>query len=58
MVGGLDNFLKMYKQIHKEKYQLMYIKLSENPAQVFHNFETKIYPNSESHPEELDLGDI
>ena len=60
MVGGTDNFLQMYRQIHKKKYQIMYIKLSENPAQVFRNFEEKIYPvgDHQSSEEELDLEDI
>ncbi len=52
MVGGIENFLMMYRQIHKKKYQMMYIKLSENPAQVFHNFEEQIYPNSTTPTEE------
>jgi len=55
MVGGQDNFMKMYNDIHKEKYQLMYLKLSENPAQVYRNFEEMIYPNKDSHPDELEI---
>jgi len=55
LVGGIDNFMKMYKEIHKEKYQLMYLKLSENPAQVYRNFEEMIYPTKESHPDELEI---
>ena len=52
MVGGVENFLTMYRHIHKKKYQLMYLKLSENPAQVFHNFETMIYPTSQTQSDE------
>lgn len=44
LVGGDDNFIKLYNQIHSEKYQMMYLKLSENPVQVFKNFSEQIYP--------------
>ena len=43
LVGGIDNFMDLYKQVHSDKYQLMYLKLSENPVQVFHNFDKRIY---------------
>tara|TARA_R100000734_G_C3314500_1_gene106108 strand:- start:216 stop:911 length:696 start_codon:yes stop_codon:yes gene_type:complete len=43
LVGGDDNFMKLYNDIHKEKYQMMYLKLSENPVQVYHNFTKRIY---------------
>ena len=49
-VGGEDNFMAMYRDIHKIPYQVMYLKLSENPAQVFRNFEELIYPTL-SNPE-------
>jgi hypothetical protein len=43
LVGGDDNFIQLYNQVHKEKYQMMYLKLSENPVQVYHNFTKRIY---------------
>lgn len=43
LVGGDDNFIELYNQVHKEKYQMMYLKLSENPVQVYHNFTKRIY---------------
>jgi len=49
MVGGEDNFIKLYKQIHREPYQVMYIDLQSNPARVLHNFEKVVYNGDESH---------
>ena len=46
MVGGDDNFMKLYKEVHKEKYQFMYLDLSSNPARVFRNF-TELLWNGE-----------
>ena len=43
LVGGDDNFMKLYNEVHREKYQMMYLKLSENPVQVYHNFTKRIY---------------
>eukprot|EP01049_Picozoa_sp_SAG25_P011701 SAG25_NODE_1470_length_2949_cov_133.657544_3_plen_232_part_00 len=43
LVGGEENFFKLYNQVHKEKYQMMYMKLSENPVQVYKNFAERIY---------------
>ena len=43
LVGGEENFMKLYNDVHSEQYQLMYIKGSVNPAQVFKNFEVQIY---------------
>ena len=43
LVGGDDNFIQLYNQVHTEKYQMLYLKLSENPVQVFHNFTKRIY---------------
>lgn len=59
LVGGDQNFLKLYKEIHCCKYQLMYLKLSENPAHVYRNFEEKLYPlhgeeDDDKHSEEED----
>ena len=54
-VGGEENFMKMYKEIHKIPYQVMYLKLSENPAQVYRNFEELLYPTP-SNPEVSGVG--
>lgn len=43
MVGGKDNFMKLYKEIHKENYQIMYLDLQKNPARVLRNFEEVLY---------------
>ena len=43
LVGGLDNFFRLYNQCHSEQYQIMYMKASENPCQVFKNFSERIY---------------
>ena len=43
LVGGPDNFLSLYNQVHTEPYQIMYSKLSENPAHVYKNFSERIY---------------
>jgi len=43
LVGGDDNFMKLYNEVHREKYQMMYLKLSENPVQVYHNFTKRIF---------------
>jgi len=39
---GESNFRKMYDYVMEEKYRFLYLKLSENPAQAFLNFEEKI----------------
>ncbi len=43
LVGSDENFINLYNQVHKEKYQMMYLKLSENPVQVYKNFTERIY---------------
>lgn len=43
LVGGIDKFLELYNQVHSDKYQLMYMKLSENPVHVYKNFTERIY---------------
>jgi len=43
LVGGDDNFIRLYNQVHNEKYQMMYLKLSENPVHVYKNFSERIY---------------
>tara|TARA_R110001632_G_scaffold87203_1_gene189650 strand:+ start:1972 stop:2700 length:729 start_codon:yes stop_codon:yes gene_type:complete len=57
MFGGDKNFRELYKQATKKKYNFMTLNLSENPAEVMINFDTKIYPltkedESESEEEE------
>ena len=37
-----SNFRKMYDYVMAEKYRFLYLKLSENPAQAYLNFEQKI----------------
>ena len=43
MCGGYDNFVKHYKEIHKEPYQIMYLDLSSNPARILKNFESVVW---------------
>ncbi len=43
LVGGDDNFIKLYNEVHSEKYMMMYMKLSENPVHVYKNFTERIY---------------
>lgn len=43
LVGGVDNFMKLYKEIHSEKYQFMYLDLTTNPARVLRNFSEVIW---------------
>ena len=48
MVGGKENFLKLYKTIHKEPYQIMYIDLQSNPSRVLYNFEKVLWEGDDS----------
>jgi hypothetical protein len=57
MVGGHDTFMKLYNICHQERYSFMYMKLSENPAQVFLRFEKKIYPPETHTEDELNIED-
>lgn len=42
--NGEKKFLELYNQVHNNKsYQVMYMKLSENPIQIFENFEKRIF---------------
>ncbi len=38
LVGGDENFMRLYKEVHKDKYQFMYLDLTSNPARVLRNF--------------------
>ncbi len=44
LVGGQENFLKMYDEVHSEPYNIMYLDLQSNPARVFKNHEKQLYP--------------
>ena len=56
MVGGRDNFMKLYQEAHQDKFSFLYLKLSENPAHAFIRFEKKIWPTrDEEEAEELEL---
>jgi len=43
MVGGDENFMRLYKEIHKVPYSIMYIDLMSNPARVLRNFEEVLW---------------
>jgi hypothetical protein len=56
LVGGYDNFMKLYEEAHRDRYSFLYLKLSENPAEAYVRHETKIYPTRDSEQtEELDI---
>jgi hypothetical protein len=48
MFGGDKNFREMYKKSTKKKYDFMTLKLTENPAEIWINFNEKIYPEGPS----------
>ncbi len=48
MVGGKENFLKLYKTIHAKPYQIMYIDLQSNPSRVLYNFEKVLWEGDNS----------
>jgi hypothetical protein len=47
MFGGDANFREQYKKATKKKYDFMTLKLTENPAEIWINFNEKIYPFAE-----------
>ena len=55
LVGGQENFMKLYEEAHKDRYSFLYLKLSENPAEAYIRHETKIYPTRDTETEELDI---
>jgi hypothetical protein len=55
LVGGYDNFMKLYDEAHKDRYSFLYLKLSENPAEAYIRHETKIYPSRDVVEEELEI---
>ena len=46
-VGGKENFLKYYKQIHSEPFQVMYLDLQSNPARILKNFESVVWEGND-----------
>lgn len=48
MFGGDKNFREQYKKATKQKYDFMTLKLTENPAEIWINFNEKIYPFAEA----------
>jgi hypothetical protein len=40
--GGYDNFLKIYHQATPSKYDFLYLNLTTNPPEAWHNFENLI----------------
>ena len=56
LVGGQDNFMKLYDEAHNDRYSFLYLKLSENPAEAYIRHERKIYPTRASEEaEELEI---
>ena len=45
MFSGDKNFREQYMKAVKKKYDFMTLKLTENPAEIWINFNEKIYPN-------------
>ena len=39
---GEQKFRDAYEDVMKDKYQMLYLKLSENPAQLYKNFEERL----------------
>ena len=39
---GEERFREKYDEVMKDKYQMLYLKLSENPAQLYKNFEERL----------------
>ena len=52
LVGGKENFMKLYEEAHKDRYSFLYLKLSENPAEAYIRHETKIWPTRDTDVEE------
>lgn len=40
--GGADNFLRIYHKATPKKYDFLYLNLTENPPQAWHNFQKMI----------------
>ena len=48
MFGGDKPFREAYQKATKKKYDFMTLKLTENPAEIWLNFNEKIYPIGQS----------
>ena len=56
MVGGHDNFIKLYEEAHADKYSFLYLDLTENPARAFIRHEKQIWPiRDNDDDEELEI---
>ena len=56
MVGGHDNFIKLYEEAHADKYSFLYLDLTDNPARAFIRHEKQIWPTRDNDDdEELDI---
>jgi len=42
--NGDETFDRLYEEVHKQPYNFMYIRNTTNPAEVYFNFEKRIYP--------------
>ena len=51
MFGGDKPFREAYQKATKKKYDFMALKLTENPAEIWQNFNEKIYPVGSSEEE-------
>tara|TARA_R110000782_G_scaffold67666_8_gene136698 strand:+ start:186 stop:911 length:726 start_codon:yes stop_codon:yes gene_type:complete len=54
MFGGDKPFREAYQKATKKKYDFMTLKLTENPAEIWLNFNEKIYPVGPSEEESSD----
>mgnify|MGYP003117158449 CR=1 FL=1 len=54
MVGGKENFLKHYKDIHSTPFQVMYLDLQSNPARILRNFEEVLWSGDDSDTSMMD----
>ena len=52
--NGDKKFLELYDYCHKQPYHFMYIKGSENPAQVFFDFSELIHPKTKTESRDID----
>lgn len=52
MVGGHDNFMKLYEEAHKDRYSFLYLDLTDNPARAFIRHEKQIWPTRDTDVEE------
>jgi len=52
--NGNEVFMKLYNYCHKKPYNFMYIKGTENPAEVYFNFSKKIHPKTSTITRDID----